>query len=194
MSPRNRRLDSPKRLSTYSPPPEHRQTSTSTKWHEALKTARPALHRTFAGQCRPQPCVSRRSERQPYTGAQADLAPIQIQQATTERAGAMPRPTGRRPKRRAARRGRHQETDTDHKLPARRRHRRQTSIKPRKSPVQVINGSLHYSGAQTLTAAGYVPYLFRRVGASATPIRTSSPPPSNAAARPYCPRQESWGL
>ena len=59
------------------------------KWHEALKTAAPALTALSQGNAdRNHVYLAARSVNL-YTGAQADLTPIQIQQATTERAGAM---------------------------------------------------------------------------------------------------------
>lgn len=59
------------------------------KWHEALKNAAPALTALSQGNAdRNHVYLAARSVNL-YTGAQADLTPIQIQQATTERAGAM---------------------------------------------------------------------------------------------------------
>ena len=58
---------------------------------------------------------------------------------------------------------------------------------------QVINGSLHLLGAQTLTAAGYVPYLFRRVR-KRHPYKNKFATAEQRAARPYCPAKKGWGL
>ncbi len=152
------------------------------KWHEALKTARPALTALSQGAAdRNHVYLAARSVNL-YTGAQADLAPIQIQQATTERAGAM----------RAQ-----QVVD----LNAARR-----DVADIKKQIQTINSllgvgtadnlykaSLHLLGAQTLTAAGYVPYLFRRVR-KRHPYKNKFATAEQRAARPYCPAKKGWGL
>lgn len=162
------------------------------KWHEALKTARPALTALSQGNAdRNHIYLAARSVNL-YTGAQADLAPIQIQQATTERAGAM----------RAQ-----QVVD----LNAARRDvadiKKQIATinsllgigtadnlyKASQISCQVINGALHLLGAQTLTAAGYVPYLFRRVR-KRNPFKNKFATAEQRAAKKYCPKKKGWGL
>lgn len=58
---------------------------------------------------------------------------------------------------------------------------------------QVVNGSLHLLGAQTLTAAGYVPYLFRRVR-KRNPYKNKFATDEQRAAKKYCPKKKGWGL
>lgn len=162
------------------------------KWHEALKTAAPALTALSQGNAdRNHIYLAARSVNL-YTGAQSTLSPIQIQQATTERAGAM----------RAQ-----QVVD----LNAARRDvadiKKQIQTinsllgigtadnlyKSSQISCQVINGALHLLGAQTLTAAGYVPYLFRRVR-KRNPFKNKFATAEQRAAKKYCPKKKGWGV
>ena len=162
------------------------------KWHEAMKTAAPALTALSQGNAdRNNVYLAARSVNL-YTGAQADLTPIQIQQATTERAGAM-----------------RAQQDTD--LNAARRDvadiKKQIQTinsllgvgtadnlyKSSQISCQIINGTLRLLGAQNLTAAGYVPYLFRRVR-KRNPYKNKFATAEQRAAKSYCPVKKGWGL
>ena len=162
------------------------------KWHEALKTAAPAITALSQGNAdRNHIYLAARSVNL-YTGAQSTLSPIQIQQATTERAGAM----------RAQ-----QVVD----LNAARRDvadiKKQIQTinsllgigtadnlyKSSQISCQVVNGTLHLLGAQALTAAGYVPYLFRRVR-KRNPFKNKFATDEQRAAKKYCPAKKGWGL
>ena len=58
---------------------------------------------------------------------------------------------------------------------------------------QVVNGTLRLLGAQNLTAAGYVPYLFRRVR-KRNPFKNKFATAEQRAAKSYCPVKKGWGL
>lgn len=162
------------------------------KWHEALKTAQPAITALSQGNADRNHVYLAAKSVNLYTGAQADLTPIQIQQATTERAGAM------RAQQvvdlNAARRDvadikKQIQTinallgiGTDDNL-----------YKSSQISCQVVNGTMRLLGAQDLTAAGYVPYLFRRVR-KRNPFKDKFATAEQRAAKKYCPVKKGWGL
>lgn len=162
------------------------------KWHEALKTAAPALTALSQGNAdRNHVYLAARSVNL-YTGAQSDLTPIQIQQATTERAGAM-----RAQQVTDLNAARRDVADIKKKI--------QTInsllgvgtadnlYKSSQISCQVVNGTLRLLGAQNLTAAGYVPYLFRRVR-KRNPFKNKFATAEQRAAKKYCPAKKGWGL
>lgn len=162
------------------------------KWHEALKTARPALTALSQGNAdRNHIYLAARSVNL-YTGAQADLTLIQIQQATTERAGAMraQQVVDLNAARRDVADIKKQIQTINSLLGV---GTADNLYKASQISCQVINGELHLLGAQTLTAAGYVPYLFRRVR-KRNPYKNKFATAEQRAARKYCQTKKGWGL
>lgn len=162
------------------------------KWHEALKTAAPTLTALSQGNAdRNHIYLAARSVNL-YTGAQADLAPIQIQQATTERAGAMraQQVVDLNAARRDVADIKKQIQTINSLLGV---GTADNLYKASQISCQVINGELHLLGGQTLTAAGYVPYLFRRVR-KRNLYKNKFATAEQRAARPYCPAKKGWGL
>lgn len=162
------------------------------KWHEALKTAAPALTALSQGTAdRNHIYLAARSVNL-YTGAQTTLSPIQIQQATTERAGAMraQQVVDLNAARRDVADIKKQITTINSLLGV---GTADNLYKASQISCQVVNGSLHLLGAQTLTAAGYVPYLFRRVR-KRNPYKNKFATDEQRAAKKYCPKKKGWGL
>ena len=162
------------------------------KWHEALKTAAPALTALSQGTAdRNHVYLAARSVNL-YTGAQADLTPIQIQQATTERAGAMraQQVTDLNAARRDVADIKKQIQTINSLLGV---GTADNLYKSSQISCQVVNGTLRLLGAQNLTAAGYVPYLFRRVR-KRNPFKNKFATAEQRAAKKYCPAKKGWGL
>lgn len=162
------------------------------KWHEALKTAAPALTALSQGTAdRNHIYLAARSVNL-YTGAQTTLSPIQIQQATTERAGAMraQQVVDLNAARRDVADIKKQITTINSLLGV---GTADNLYKASQISCQVVNGSLHLLGAQTLTAAGYVPYLFRRVR-KRNPYKNKFATDEQRAAKKYCPKKKGWAV
>lgn len=162
------------------------------KWHEALKTAAPALTALSQGNAdRNHVYLAARSVNL-YTGAQSDLTPIQIQQATTERAGAMraQQVTDLNAARRDVADIKKQIQTINSLLGV---GTADNLYKSSQISCQIIDGTLRLLGAQNLTAAGYVPYLFRRVR-KRNPYRNKFATDEQRAAKSYCPVKKGWGL
>lgn len=162
------------------------------KWHEALKTAAPALTALSQGNAdRNHVYLAARSVNL-YTGAQSDLTPIQIQQATTERAGAMraQQVTDLNAARRDVADIKKQIQTINSLLGV---GTADNLYKSSQISCQIIDGTLRLLGAQNLTAAGYVPYLFRRVR-KRNPFKNKFATAEQRAAKSYCPVKKGWGL
>lgn len=161
------------------------------KWHEALKSAAPALTALSQGNAdRNHIYLAARSVNL-YTGTQSTLTPIQIQQATTERAGAMraQQVVDLNAARRDVADIKKQIATINSLLGV---GTADNLYKASQISCQVINGALHLLGAQTLTAAGYVPYLFRRVR-KRNPFKLKGATPEQLA-RKYCPVKKGWAV
>lgn len=162
------------------------------QWHEALKSAAPALTALSQGTADRNHIFLAAKSVNLYTGAQSTLSQIQIQQATTERAGAM----------RAQ-----QVIDLN---------ANKKSISEINSKIATINsilgidtgenmfaasqisvavsdGKLHLLGFQKLKSAGYVPYLFRSVR-KRNPFKNRFASAEERAEKKYGPVKKGWAI
>ena len=162
------------------------------QWHEALKSAAPALTALSQGAADRNHVYLNAKSVNLYTGAQSSLSPIQIQQATTERAGAM----------------RAQQVID---LNANKKSISEINSKiatissilgvdtgenmfaASQISVAVINGTLHLIGYKKLKDAGYVPYLFRSVR-KRNPYKNKFATAEQRAEKKYCPVKKGWAI
>lgn len=157
------------------------------QWHEALRAAAPALTALSQGNADRNHVYLNAKSVNLYSGATADLSPIQIQQATTERAGAMraQQVSDLNAARNDVRTIKTQIETINTKLSG-------LSSAQSYNPISclAVEGSLYVRGAEQYTAQGYVPYIFRRV-------RKRNPYKSkflDDATRKYCREKKGWGV
>ena len=161
------------------------------KWHEALKSAAPALTALSLGADDGDNVYLNTRSVNLYTGEQTELPPLAIRQATAERAGVM----------RAQ-----QVIDLDNAKKDVSSIRVQIAVinkllgigtsdtlyKDAQISCQAIDGKLHILGASKLMAQGFVPYLFRNVR-KRNPFKLKWATDEQKAKK-HCPVKKGWAI
>lgn len=162
------------------------------QWHEALKSAAPALTALSQGVADRNHVYLAAKSVNLYTGAQSSLSPIQIQQATTERAGAM-----RAQQVVDLNAAKKSITEISAKIATINSilgvDTNENMFAASQISVTVSNGRLHLLGFQKLKAAGFVPYLFRSVR-KRNPYRNRFASADLRAEKKYCPVKKGWAI
>lgn len=168
--------------------------SVVTQWHEALKAAAPALTSLAQGKSDRNHVYLNSKRVNLYTGAVTDYNDIQIQQATTERAGAMRAQQVvdlNAAKKSVA--NIEKQIETINALLKVTSGDSLASVVYKVSQIscQVVNGRLKLLGATQLMKDGYVPYLFRR-SHKRNPYRDKKVAPDPE--KKMCEDKKGWNL
>ena len=165
------------------------------QWHEALKAAQPALTSLSQGKSDRNHVYLNSKRVNLYTGAVTDYNDIQIQQATTERAGAMraqqvidlnaAKKSVGEIERQIATINSLLQISSGESLAS-------VVYKVSQISCHVVDGELKIRGATQLVKDGYIPYLFRYTGK-----RNQYKHVAEGESKPkkkYCARTKGWNL
>lgn len=171
------------------------------RWYNAMKNALHYISSISQGTADRNHIYLNRTTVNPITGASANHAnSIQIQQATTERAGAMRAQqvidlNAAKKNVSALEKTAAELTDTLAQLLAKLGLGDGSSItsvfNTAQISCQVVEGKLHILGAQPLVKAGYVPYLFRWTR-KRNQFKDRLATPEERARKKYCPKTKGW--